>query len=411
MLELKAKEDTPLLKVALEVPAAGAERASGEMPKQRGAVPCYAVAALIMLCLATTVERVSFKMLVDRVVPFRYLLMVLMVLVEAVLLGVVVRIKSCHGSLVPDAAAFPRKKLLVMAGLDLTKDFMMIVSGAFVAPTMTVLLMQGQIPVSMLLGMAYERSKGRYQSSTRVQYTRSHYHGAALISMAVVLGFIPAMAFWWSTAANDLGLTACKHTLVYMMSVLPGSASILYKEKALTAYRMPLDPYVLNLYVDVYQLLLLTALAPLAFQVQGLGFFGKSDYSDDDTPGSDGPGVRAGSLGDGLTCFFAPGRADPAPDPLLTPGEFIWPSPKRAYCGLALPMLLVYVGVSLLVNQSVDAVLRHGSAHLLYRGVTLATVCAWLVLAILDRGDSTALGGIAVSVVSASRLAALGASF
>jgi hypothetical protein len=411
------KEGTPLLQATAPLPpvrplsfvAPGVDRAAGELPKQpRGAVPCYAGAALVVLCFATTVERVSFKMLVDRVVPFRYLLVVLMVLIEALLLGVVVRLKSCHGSLVPDAASFPRKKLLVMALLDLTKDLMMILSGAFVPPSLTVLLMQGQLPVSMLLGMAYERSKGRYASSTRVQYTRSHYLGASLIAAAVVLAFAPALAAaLWTTgeqgASHDVGLTAFQHVSVYALSVLPASASVLYKEKALTAYRMPLDPYVLNLYVDVYQLLLLAALAPVAYQVQSMGFFGRSDYHDDDSVFGD-QRVRAGSLSDGLKCFFAPAKADPAPDPLLgTTGDFVWPSPKRAYCGLALPLLLVYVGVSLLVNQAVDGVLRHGSPAFLYRGVTLATLSAWLVLALLDRGESTALGGIPISTVSMAR--------
>lgn len=88
----------------------------------------YAPLALILLCCVTTAERVSFKMLVDRVVPFRYLVVILVILFEAIILCFLVSFKTCA----PDLSTqhyqpFPRYKLIIMALLDLTKDFMMVI--------------------------------------------------------------------------------------------------------------------------------------------------------------------------------------------------------------------------------------------------------------------------------------------
>jgi hypothetical protein len=45
---------------------------------------------------------------------------------------------------------------------------------------------------------------------------------------------------------------------MYFLSCIPASASIVYKEHALTAYRLPIDPNMLNLNVDMYEVSLLS---------------------------------------------------------------------------------------------------------------------------------------------------------
>lgn len=40
---------------------------------------------------------------------------------------------------------------------------------------------------------------------------------------------------------------------MYFLSCIPASASMIFKEHALTAYRQPIDPNTLNLNVDIYQ--------------------------------------------------------------------------------------------------------------------------------------------------------------
>jgi hypothetical protein len=344
----------------------------------------YAAAALVGLCACTTVERVAFKMLVDRVVPFRYLLLVLVVAFDAAALTVVVLAKSCRGGNAPMPQGFPRRKLLAMAALDLVKDTMMMLTGAFVAPTLTVLLLQGQLPVGMLLGVLYSGAKGRGLS---LGYRPMHYAGAGLISVALVAALLPV------TVAEWLDVTS-PNTVTYFFACVPAAASVLYKEKALTLYRMPVDPYVLNLWVDLYQLALLAVAAPLVFRLQSMGYFGHSQFDDDAARGNYAPGPAT----DGLQCFFDAGAVDPGPDPLLT-GADVWPSPKLAYCQLALPLLATYVGASLLVNFTVDRVLRYGSGPLLYRAVTAASVSAWFVLGLLAHGAPTVKGtGLSIAV-------------
>jgi hypothetical protein len=92
---------------------------------------------------------------------------------------------------------------------------MMILSGAFVAPTLTVMLLQGQIPSSMALGAAYAKVE-RYFSPHRATtgpasnsqqgggmagfvgggYRRTHVLGAGLIALSIALAFIPVLVVW-----------------------------------------------------------------------------------------------------------------------------------------------------------------------------------------------------------------------
>jgi len=348
--------------------------AAGVYRQQRPKENFYAAVALIGLCLCTTLERVAFKMLVDRVVPFRYLMLVLVVAFDAAALTIVVLTKSCRGGGAPAPQGFPRRKLLVMAVMDLAKDTMMMLTGAFVAPTLTVLLLQGQVPVGMFLGVLYSGARGR---SLSLGYRPMHYIGAGLISIALVAALLPVTVDWLDVTSPN--------TLTYFLACVPAAASVLYKERALTKYRMPVDPYVLNLWVDLYQLALLAVAAPLVFRLQQVGFLGHSQYDDDDyVDGNAAPGTTS----EGLKCFFDPSAVDARIDPLLT-DKNLWPSPKVAYCQLALPLLVSYVGASLLVNFAVDRVLRYGSGPLLYRSVTAASVSAWFVLGLLAHGAPT----------------------
>jgi len=376
------------------------------------------VIALLALCFVTTAERVCFKMLVDRVVPYRFMVLLLIVTLEAIVLGVVVQCKACNGASSPVYAPFPRRKLLVMACLDLTKDCMLILSGAFVAPTLTVMLLQGQIPCSMLLGIAHSKAKhltlfgglgpGSSQNSsasswlTAGGYRPLHFAGAGLIALSIVLAFVPVIAVW-AQRYSAVGW----NTLTYLLACVPASASVLYKEHALTAYRQPMDPYVLNLNVDMYQLLLLVVVAPLTFKLQTLGFFGVDAHD----PTDKWTYIPAGSFSDGLACFFAPGLLDSRASssaPLVVEhlrGDFesggdVHPSPLVAYCGLALPLLGAYVGAAMLVNFAVDRVLKYGrSGPLLYRSVTAAFLSTYVVLGFLAHGEPTSFGGFSIAVL------------
>jgi hypothetical protein len=333
-------------------------------------------------------------MLVDRIVPFRFLLVVLIVVVETIVLGVIVQVKVCCGLASSNSQPFPRHKLLVMAGLDLCKDFMLVLTGSFVSPTLTVMLLQGQIPISMALSYCYAKCGDR---AAILGYRSTHLIGACIITFSLLLAFIPVIVAW-AHGSSDMAT----NTLIYFLSCVPASASVLYKEKSLTAYRQPLDPYVLNMQVDIYQLLLLIPLTPLAFKLQSFGFFGEgSDNLDDwgDDWSDDGTSVSAGSLQEGLLCFTAPHSTDPKSAPFLGHHGSLGPSPRHAYCEFALPLLLAYVGTSLLVNGAVDGVLRYGSTTLLYRSVTAATLTAYVVLGLLAHGEPKALFGLSVAIL------------
>jgi hypothetical protein len=204
-------------------------------------------------------------------------------------------------------------------------------------------------------------------------YRNLHYIGAAVICLSIILAFVPVVSMW-SEGHSNLGW----NTLLYFLSCLPASASMIYKEKALTDYRQPMDPNMLNLNVDIYQLLLLIPLTPLVMKVQALDLF-----SDETT-------APAGTMLEGLQCFFDSHEENPPP--LFSHGKYVWPSPERAYCSHALPLLATYVAATLLFNLAVDRVLIYGSAPLLYRSVTAVAMSAFVVLGFVGHGEPTWLG-------------------
>jgi hypothetical protein len=85
--------------------------------------------------------------------------------------------------------------------------------------------------------------------------------------------------------------------------------------------------------------------------------------------------------------------------PLFNHGHYVWPSPYHAYCHHALPLLATYVTATLLFNFAVDRVLKYGSPPLLYRSVTAAALCAFLVLGFVAHGQPTWFG-VSLAVVN-----------
>jgi len=293
------------------------------------------------------------------------------ILVEAIVLLFLVNFKVCASDTSNQQyLPFPRHKLIIMAILDLSKDYMMILTGSFVAPTLTVMLLQGQIPSSMFLTITKQWIK-RGGNGNGSDYRTIHYLGAGVITFSLFLAFIPVISLWIE-GANAFGC----NTLIYFLSCIPASASMLYKEQALTDYRQPMDPNMLNLNVDIYQLLLLIPLTPIMMKVQSLNFFSNETTA------------PSGTIIEGLQCFFSPKEQEP----FFSHGKYIWPSPLHAYCSHALPLLAIYVATTLLFNWAVDRVLKYGSPPLLYRSVTAAALCAFVVLGFVAHGDPTWLG-------------------
>ncbi|CAN0337413.1 unnamed protein product, partial [Phaeothamnion confervicola] len=59
-------------------------------------------------------------------------------------------------------------------------------------------------------------------------------------------------------------------TIAYTLACVPAAASGIYKEHALAAYGMPMDPDYLALWVGAIQLALALLTAPLAYKLQDL---------------------------------------------------------------------------------------------------------------------------------------------
>jgi hypothetical protein len=58
------------------------------------------------------------------------------------------------------------------------------------------------------------------------------------------------------------------NTVVFALSAIPAVACQLYKERAISAYGLPVDPQHLNMWLGLFQFLLLVLTCPVAYHLQ-----------------------------------------------------------------------------------------------------------------------------------------------
>mmetsp|Transcript_32069 Transcript_32069/g.93132 ORF Transcript_32069/g.93132 Transcript_32069/m.93132 type:complete len:400 (-) Transcript_32069:196-1395(-) len=350
---------TPLLRVGATNGSHDGARGRSSGGSAWSAASLLGPVSLVLLCALTSVERVSFKMLVDEAEDYIFAVVLCLVLCETAFLALWLSVRDCgQPRRRSPGARFPISKLLVMAALDLAKDFAMTIPGAYVAPTLTVMLLQGQTPVSLVL---------RLVSSGRSGFRTSHFAGAAVIAASVLVALLPALVSGsFRTVLN---------TLLYLSSCVPAAASALYKEQALVAFRQPVDPYELNLQVDLCQLLLLIPATPAVFRLTNPG---SSDF--------------VHSLQAAFRCIFSASEFGASDDSLHLP--------DTSSCNASLYIMLVYIVAALLVNWVVDKVFSFGSSVMLYRAVTAATLTAFIVLGFFAHGHPHSVFGVSVAVLN-----------
>jgi hypothetical protein len=99
--------------------------------------------------------------------------------------------------------------------------------------------------------------------------TQSQTHGAqhheqqqTQRSHAGRLDGLRGIASYSDVAAEGL------NTVVFALSAVPAVACQLYKERAISAYGMPVDPQHLNMWLGLFQFLLLVLTCPVAYHMQ-----------------------------------------------------------------------------------------------------------------------------------------------
>ncbi|CAN0282821.1 unnamed protein product, partial [Ectocarpus sp. 8 AP-2014] len=238
--------------------------------------------AIYSSCLMALIalERLTFKLMVDRMAPFRFVLAQAVAACYAVAVGVVVlrrvNLSGERGSM----QGFPVWRLAMMAVLDMLHLVPMIVAAADVAPTLTVLLLQCSAPFCLAVSGGF---------CSRRRYPRKSVLGAAVIFLgACVAIYLPISRLINARAtlhddvrsheydpvhlrggSGDYAIVeAGYNTILYVLACLPAAVSTVYKQYALEQHGRPVDAHQLSLGVTAFEVVFIALAAPAAYQLQ-----------------------------------------------------------------------------------------------------------------------------------------------
>lgn len=97
---------------------------------------------VMMLVTATATERITFKITVDRMLPYQFVLVEIIFFLSSVVFGAMTAYKQKYTQEITEQMKqFPHSKILIMASIDTFQFIMLVFSASEVSPTMSVLLM------------------------------------------------------------------------------------------------------------------------------------------------------------------------------------------------------------------------------------------------------------------------------
>jgi hypothetical protein len=219
----------------------------------------FLVLSIIILIISTSTERVTFKMTVDRMIPFRFVLIESIFLISLILYGIISFIKETFTTKITlQMKSFSHIKLLKMAILDTIQFAGLFSSASGVSPTMTVILLHASTPCIVL---------GSRVTFPNRKYSSIQIKGVQLMSIAILISISrPIIKSFY----DDSYYSSLSSTLLYVFSAAFQGIATLYKEKCIIDWSQPMDIHYLSSWLFIYQFLVALLLAPLLYVLQGI---------------------------------------------------------------------------------------------------------------------------------------------
>ncbi len=206
-----------------------------------------------------------------------------------------------------------------MGFLDSFAGFLSCVGGAFVGGAIQSLINQCIIPLTLILSKVFLQAR----------YTMRQNIGALIIVAGAVISVMPSILN--SGGASSRTATTVSGVVVFLLSIVPGGFSNVYKEYAFKTSEHSVDIYYMTTWVTLFQVLTGLLFMP-AQAIPALGGIPLNEMGE--------------NLVDGNKCMW---------------GE----NPKKGDdCQGAGMILLVYVAINFLYNIFSLLVVKHGSASL-----------------------------------------------
>jgi len=367
----------------------------------------------VILATSYTLERTSFKLLVDRTGPFRLLAVEMVTLTHALMIGsgmLISAISRKDFTMMP--LGIPFVDCGLMALLDTIASLLMYITGFHVAPTLTVILIQFTIPLTALIsqfvhkdgffkrccerpapvaerdpddsnttprtstvqhqqqGQAFDSERGE-QLQGAGGLSKEHVYGSIIIGSAVLLALCPSIYTLideqFFIYADEIPMQTAVNTLVFCGACIPIAASQLYKEHIMLQYKQPVQPDYLNLVLSLFQAVFIAIMSPLVFSLLGLA--GKDNWSDL-YPSSD----FSKNFAEGFECFLG----------LLDHDQAENGYPDEAVCSHSLSLVFLNSFSMIAVGVAVDKIVKAGATKVMYRGVSGGIILAVISLYLYD---------------------------
>lgn len=326
------------------------------------------------------IERFSFKVLVDRMGPFR------MVVAAELVLGV-------HGALGGGWALLrylckkkksrkpgfmiPLADIGLMAVLDTVQLLLVVISSSHVAPTLTGIIVHVTIPFTTSIRALFHpmENKATNQDGQETQ----KLFGVSLIFLSSILAVSPAILTLiypaYFSKKDIMANRAAWNTLLFFFSFIPGAISQVYKEKTLATYAQPVDPDFLNVLLSIFSFAFSFIVSPIFYPLQGF-------VNTPSTPES-GSEIKVESwihmyptrgisdnFSDGLHCFLG----------TLSDETQLRGYPEEAHCDFGHVLVLLYVASTMIIGYSIGKICSAGAMKILHRGISTGIIVSVLLL-------------------------------
>ena len=265
-----------------------------------------------------------------------------------------------------------------MAILDTIQLLLCVISGSKIPPIFVVLLAQMVTPLTMILTKYFKRqspvvlnasSQEGYDHSAEssqmnfqdLPYTGRQILGAAMITLAVIVGLYPALFEVFDPFSSLTAYNSGCNIFLFLLSCVPAALSTLYKEYSIAEYKLPVSVTYLNFVLAICQVIFTGILAPLVYPLQG--FAQQDDWEDL----YESPDIKTNFM-DGIKCF--------AGNEEISDYEY----PEPAECRYLWLLLLTYVLSVVISGVAVDKVIKGGAYKVLYRGLSVGVILAMIVM-------------------------------
>lgn len=357
----------------------------------------------VVLATSYAAERSSFKLLVDLSGPFRIFAVQAVTAAHAIVLGIFMFIGHLLGYRGRLALGIPVVDVALMAVLDTMNILLVFLSGYHVAPTLSVILVQFTLPLTVFLTQLVhpsgkctffpkreesldvtpnqtselERSGLLSSDRSRNGEGRSmqdwgglaveHIWGSLILTLAVLVSLIPSFYSIVNPEffkyADTIPMRTAANTLLYVCSCFPAAASQLYKEHIFLHYKQPVNMDLLNLLLSVFTFIFALIMSPLLFGLQGLGESGdwtklypSEDFSE--------------NFSDGIMCFAN----------ILKEDDQLHKYPDDARCKFTFLLTILYAFSVIGVGVAVDKIVNAGATPVTHRGISAGIILAVLCM-------------------------------